>query len=134
MKRPGSKRLHLGVFGIALALSIAACGSGGGQSPVSGQPNGTPKGVATDSGTATLSWTPVVGNTNGTALTDLAGYRIYFGSSPGTLNTVVVLSNPGLTTYQVTNLSSGTWYFAVAAFASTGTEGVLSNIASKTVP
>ena len=133
MKCPGSKRLRVRVLSIVLALYLASCGGGGSQGPVSGGGNVTPQGVATDTGTVTLRWTAVVQNTNGSALTDLAGYKIYFGTSPGALNTVVVLSSPGLTTYQVTNLSSGTWYFAVAAFTHNGTEGVRSNVASKTV-
>lgn len=70
--------------------------------------------------------------TNGKTLTNLADYKVYYGTSPHPV-TVVVLSNPNLTTYQITNLSSGTWYFAVAAYTSDGTEGVQSNVASKTV-
>jgi hypothetical protein len=132
--RPGYERLCCGVLGLVLALSGAACSGGGGQNSVaSGKPNATPQGIAPDSGTATLNWTPAVQNTNGTALTDLAGYKIHFGTSPDALSTVVVIANPGATTHQVTNLSSGTWYFAVAAYTSTGAEGVLSNVASKTI-
>ena len=48
-------------------------------------------------GTATISWIPPTQNTDGSALTDLAGYRIYYGTSPSSLNQNVELSNPGLT-------------------------------------
>ncbi len=39
--------------------------------------------VATSPGTATLSWTPPTQNTDGSPLTDLAGYRVYWGTSSG---------------------------------------------------
>jgi large repetitive protein len=84
-------------------------------------------------GSATLNWTAVTLNTNGSTLTDLAGYKVYYGSSPSALNTVVTLANPSLSTYTVSNLSSGTWYFGVAAYATNGTQSVMSNVGSKTI-
>jgi hypothetical protein len=87
----------------------------------------------TSNGSATLIWTPVTQNTNGTVLTDLAGYKVYYGRSASAMNTVVVLANPSLTTYLVTELSSGTWYFGVTAYARDGTHSALSNIGTKTI-
>ncbi len=84
-------------------------------------------------GTASLTWTPVTESTSGTTLTDLAGYKVHYGTSANAMNTVVVLSNPSVTTYLVTNLSPGTWYFGVTAYTSAGTQGALSNIGSKTI-
>ena len=72
-------------------------------------------------------------NTNGTVLTNLAGYKLHYGTSPSAMNTIVVLSNPSLTTYLVTNLSTGTWYFGVTAYTSAGSESSLSNIGAKTI-
>ena len=86
------------------------------------------------SGTATLSWTAPTTNTNGTALTDLAGYHIYYGSSPATLSTTITVANPGTTSYSVSSLPSGTWYFAVNAYTTGGVDSVLSNTGSKTIP
>jgi len=85
-------------------------------------------------GTATLNWTAVTTNTNGSTLTNLAGYKVFYGTATNALNTTVTLANPSLTTYVVTNLSSGTWYFAVAAYTSGGQQGTLSNVGSKTIP
>jgi hypothetical protein len=130
MKQPVLRQLRLGAVGAALALAAAACGGGGG-SASSGAPNTAPQSVSP--GTAILNWTAVSQNTNGAALTDLAGYRIYYGTSPNELSTVVVVPNAGATSYQVTNLSSGTWYFAVAAYTSSGIEGDHSNVVAKTV-
>ncbi len=73
-------------------------------------------------------------NTNGTLLHDLAGYRLYYGTSMSSLSTVVELANPNLTTYLVSNLPSGTWYFGVTAYTKNGTESAKSNIVQKTIP
>ncbi|HLS81789.1 MAG TPA: putative Ig domain-containing protein [Steroidobacter sp.] len=84
-------------------------------------------------GSATLSWTPPTQNTDGSTLTNLAGYRIVYGASPTTLNRMAEVDNPGLTTYVVTGLNAGTWYFAVKAYTSSGVESALSNVASKSI-
>lgn len=84
-------------------------------------------------GAATLSWTPPTRNTNGSTLTNLAGYRIYYGTSASTLNRSVQVANPSLSTYVVTNLSPATWYFSVRAFNTAGAESTASNVASKVV-
>lgn len=86
------------------------------------------------SGTATLSWTPPTSNTDGTALTNLAGYRIYYGTSASALNQQIQVANPGLSTYVVTGLPKGTYYFAVRAYNSAGSESGLSNVVTKTIP
>jgi hypothetical protein len=85
-------------------------------------------------GTATLDWTAVTETTNGTVLTGLAGYIVYYGTSADNLNQQVTLANPGLTTYVVTNLAPATWYFAVAAYTSGGVIGEMSNVGEKTIP
>jgi hypothetical protein len=85
-------------------------------------------------GTASLAWTPVTKNTNGSVLGDLAGYKVHYGTSAKAMNSVVTLANPSLTNYLVTNLSSGTWYFGLTAYTTTGIESTLSNIGQKTIP
>lgn len=82
---------------------------------------------------ATLSWTPPTGNTNGTSLTNLAGYRIHYGASATALTSTIQVANPGATSYRVTNLAPGTYYFAVRAYTSAGTESANSNVVSKVV-
>ena len=68
------------------------------------------------SGNATLSWEPPTQRTDGSPLTDLAGYRIAYGTAPDNLGEMVTLNNPGMTSYVVENLARGTWYFAMTAF------------------
>ena len=84
-------------------------------------------------GTATLSWEAPTTNTNGTPLTDLAGYRIYYGASPESLGHTVQIKTIGLQTYVIDDLGPGTWYFAVLAVSADGTESTLSNIVTKTI-
>jgi len=88
----------------------------------------------TTTGSATLSWTPPTRNTDGSTLTNLAGYRIVYGNSPGSLNKTVQVANPGTSRYVVDNLATGTWYFSVRAYSTSGAESNTSNTASKTVP
>jgi hypothetical protein len=84
-------------------------------------------------GTAKVSWTPPTENTNGTALTDLAGYTVYYGTSSSSLTQSITIANPSATSYVVSGLTSGTWYFAVASFTSAGAESALSPVSSKTI-
>lgn len=84
-------------------------------------------------GSATIEWQPPTTNTDGSALTDLAGYRITYGTSAATLDRTVQVTNPGVATYVVSNLSAGTWYFAVRAYNQAGVDSPASNVASKVV-
>lgn len=84
-------------------------------------------------GTAVVSWTPPTGNTDGTALANLAGFRVVYGLDPSALTQTIQIPNPVAAAYTVTGLTSGTWYFAVKAYTSGGTESANSNIAQKTV-
>jgi hypothetical protein len=77
--------------------------------------------------TVTLQWQPPTENTDGTSLSDLAGYRIYYGPDPDNLNHVIEFQNPGLTTYVVEELTPSIWYFAMTAFNSQGLESNFSN-------
>ena len=85
------------------------------------------------SGSATVSWEAPASNTNGSALTDLSGYRIYYGPSVGDLSNSVQIASVGIQTYVIENLQPGTWYFAIQALASDGTESALSEVVQKTI-
>jgi len=84
-------------------------------------------------GTATLSWTPPTTRADGSALTNLAGYRVLWGTAPGSYPNGVTLANPGLSRYVVENLAPATYYFVVRAFDSNGNESTNSNVAQKTI-
>jgi hypothetical protein len=81
-----------------------------------------------------LSWIAPTENEDGTPLTDLAGYRIYWGTTPGMYTDSVTLDNPGLTSYVVENLAPGTYEFVATSYDEEGVESAYSNLATKVVP
>jgi hypothetical protein len=56
-------------------------------------------------------------NTDGSPLTNLAGYRIYYGTDAAALAYSATIDTTDATSYVVSGLDSGTWYF-VTAFTS----------------
>jgi hypothetical protein len=120
---------------LAAVLVLAACVLAGchqdrtGLSTESASNSATNKG----SGTATLSWQAPTTNTDGKALTDLSGYRIYYGTDAEDLSESVQLTSVGLQTYVIDGLGTGTWYFAIKAVTQTGVESAFSEIVSKTI-
>ena len=89
--------------------------------------------VTVSNGRATLSWTAPTENTDGSALSNLAGYRIRYGTSAASLTQTIVIDNASVTTYVVENLAPATWYFAVTAVNATGAESTYSNVANKQI-
>lgn len=83
---------------------------------------------------ATLQWTRPTENTDGTTLTNLAGYRINYGSAADELSQSVTVANPATTSYVMSDLASGTWYFSVEAYNTAGTFSPASNMGSITIP
>lgn len=138
---------HRGVYfcaAAALGLALSGCGGGGAAvgsasasqaaaSAVASTPptsNNTPPTASTG---VTINWTPPTQNTDGTPLTNLAGYDIHYGTQPGNYTQAVNVSNPGIATYVVDNLSPGTYYFTVTAVNTQGAESPLSSPVSTTV-
>ncbi len=152
--------VYLGAIA-TLGLALSACGGGSGSSSAGALPTqssqpaqspipspgstpaqGTPAGSGTPTssnppaataGTVTINWQPPTQNTDDSALTNLAGYNIHYGTASGNYTQTVSISNPGLAAYVVSSLTPGTYYFAVAAVNSSGTESPLSSEVSATV-
>jgi hypothetical protein len=81
---------------------------------------------------ATLSWNPPTTYTDGTPLTNLAGFNVYYGTASCSYLQVVNVGN--VTAYTVTNLTDGVkYYFAVTAYDANGVESEYSNEASRTM-
>lgn len=78
---------------------------------------------------ATLVWTPPTENNNGSVLTDLAGYHVYYGTTPE-LGQTMTINSTGLTRYVMDGLTPTTWYFAMTAFDSKGHESDRTEVAS----
>lgn len=81
---------------------------------------------------AMLTWTPPTQNTDGSALTDLAGYRIMYGPSVS-LGSKVDVPGAGVTSYTITGLTTGTWNFGILAYTTAGAESALSALVSKAI-
>lgn len=84
-------------------------------------------------GTLALSWQPPTENTDGSALTNLKGYKIYYGTSPGNYDQTVTIDNAGISSYVIENLSGGTYYVAISAVSTNGAESDLSGEAHKAI-
>lgn len=69
-------------------------------------------------GSATLAWAAPTTRTDGTALTNLSGYKIYYGRMSGTYDYTVDIASPGVLTYVVEGLVAGEWFFALSAYDS----------------
>jgi hypothetical protein len=84
-------------------------------------------------GSATLSWQAPTTRTDGTPLTNLAGYRIRYGTAQGSYPNVITIANGGVTSAVVQNLPPSTYYFVASAYDSTGAESTYSNAVSKMI-
>ncbi|RMF86394.1 MAG: fibronectin type III domain-containing protein, partial [Nitrospinota bacterium] len=80
-----------------------------------------------------LVWDAPTTNADGTPLTDLAGYKVYYGQSSRNYGSPVDVGNQ--TTYILAGLSRGeTYYFAVTAYDTSGNESEFSEEVTYTVP
>jgi hypothetical protein len=90
-------------------------------------------GSTSNKGAVTLSWDPPAAHTDGSSMSTLSGYRIYYGTNASVMTGSIQLDNPSLSSYVVENLKPATYYFAVRAVTSKGTESALSNVTSTVV-
>jgi hypothetical protein len=133
---------------LSAALLLAGCGDDVGVSPASATSTATATSAAPPAtsaptspappaspktGSATLSWTAPTENTNGTPVTDLAGYHIYYGTTEGAWTSTITVLEATETSYVVSGLAPGTYYFTVVAFNTAGDDSPESNVASKTI-
>lgn len=90
--------------------------------------------TSAQTGSALLTWTPPMQNTDGSPLTNLAGWKVYRGSSPTAFQASVTLQGGSLTSYRWENLPAGTHYFVVTAVNTASVESAFSNVANKLIP
>jgi hypothetical protein len=103
------------------------------QSPTGSGSSGISNPPTASSGNVTINWDPPTQNTNGSPLTNLAGFKIHYGTASQKYTQTITVSNPGLVTYVIANLSPGKYYFAVTAYSAAGTESPLSSEVSTKV-
>jgi hypothetical protein len=77
-----------------------------------------------------LSWAAPSTRSDGSYLpvSQLAGYRVYMGTSDNNLSPLVDLNDETITHYTVDNLPAGSYYFSVSAYDRDGLESGLSQI------
>jgi Putative Ig domain len=85
-------------------------------------------------GSATIDWVPPTKNTNGSPLTDLAGVKIYYGTSAANLSKVVQVASSTQTSTTISNLAAGTWYFGGVSYTTTGAQSTMSTVVSLNIP
>jgi hypothetical protein len=83
---------------------------------------------------ATLHWSKPTQNTDGSPLTNLAGYVIRYGTSAAALNSQISIGSPDSTDVEISDLTAGKWYFEVAAINTANVESQFSALASKAIP
>lgn len=86
-------------------------------------------------GTAVLNWSPPAQYVDGSPLGagDLAGYRLYHGTSANDLGDVVEVSATGELSHTFRRLQRGVHYFAISALTVMGAESALTPVKSKTI-
>jgi hypothetical protein len=84
-------------------------------------------------GSVELTWEAPTTNEDGSALTDLSGYTIYYGTNQNNLNQIIDVSAAGVSTYIINNLPAATYYFSITAKDNSNNESAQSNLASKVV-
>lgn len=108
--------------------------------PIEGVPkvcqiSNTKPAAPANSGTASLYWQAPTTNQDGSKLTNLAGYRVYYGTEDQPQRWSIGIASPTVTSLVVNNLMGGVKYlFVVRAVNTNGAESENSNQASKQLP
>lgn len=84
-------------------------------------------------GTFKITWTPPTQNTDGSALTDLAGFWIYSAANGSPLGKLAQIKSPTMTSSDLSGYGPGSYQFALSAYNAAGTESALTNAVPITV-
>ncbi len=81
----------------------------------------------------TLSWTPPTKREDGSNLNNLRGYFIYVGQSKSSLDREIKVTNAGVSSYTVDDLTPGTWHLGVKAYDADNVTSAMSTVVSITL-
>jgi hypothetical protein len=81
----------------------------------------------------TLRWTRPTQNTDGTQLTNLAGYRVFYGQASRKYSRSLSICSPWIVSTVIEDLPRGTWYFAVKSVTTGGVTSPYSAEARTTI-
>ncbi len=104
------------LFLAAVLVGAQGCSSGG--------PDGEGSSAPAQGGSVTLAWDAPSENLDGSALDDLAGFKIYDGPTSGNYTKVTDTGN--VSQFTLDSLPAGTYYIVVAAYDVSGNESDLS--------
>jgi hypothetical protein len=133
---------HL-LLAASICIAVAACGGSG--SPASNAGSGNVfTGSVGDAGatspaagdkSVTLSWSPPTRNSDGTSLTNLAGYTLHYGTESEDYTGSIEITSPTNTSYVVSGSTfpPGTYYFAISAYNAQQVSSSMSGEVSVTV-
>jgi hypothetical protein len=122
-------------------FALITTGCGGGNTVAANGTNGNLSnggsntgGTGGNTGTVTLKWTAPSTRADNTAasLSEISGYRLYYGTSSTDTPNYVNISNGATTQYSI-SLPSGSYYFRISAIDSNGYEGLKSVAIQKTI-
>ncbi len=88
--------------------------------------------VTPTTGSAVVTWSRPNENTDGSPLTNLAGYVLYYGTGfPVPFSAIYLDANA--TALEIQNLAPGNWYFQIESVNTEGMPSELSPTVSKTI-
>ena len=112
-----------------ICTGVAACNHSGtstsgsaAAASASSNPLGSASGSASSATTATksitLSWNPPTQNSDGSSLTNLAGYTLHYGTNSQDYTGSIEITSATQTSYTVSdsNFPPGKYYFAISAY------------------
>jgi hypothetical protein len=146
------------VVGLLFAAVLSACGGGSSGSATTTDASATSLSTADDTAAAApapapaptpapapavpapsansalLTWNSPATLADGSVTPNIAGYRIYYGTTPGSYSSSVYVAGAANLSTLITGLQLGaTWYFTVAAVDSSGNESSFDYEVSKTL-
>ena len=129
-----------------IGVSLAACGDSGSSSPASAvsganpfaslaSPTGSSPTATPTNKSVTLSWSAPTQNSDGSSISNLAGYTLHYGTSSEDYTGSIQITSPTATSYVVSdsNFPAGTYYFAISAYNAQQVSSSLSSEISVTV-
>jgi serine protease len=84
-------------------------------------------------GSANVTWVAPTTNTDGSALANLAGFKVYYGTTSTSLTSSITVDDMTRRSATISPLAPGTWYVAVRAYNTSNAESANSNVATRVV-
>jgi hypothetical protein len=124
----------------SICVLLAACGGSGSPAGTAGSDNaftgsvGATSPLPADKST-TLSWSAPTRNSDGSLITNLAGYTLHYGTASQDYTGSIEITNPTATSYVVggNSFPAGTYYFAISAYNAEQVSSSMSGEISVTV-